>query len=81
MLPKSSLILLYSIFVFSSCEEKVDLNLNADSGRVVIDAQLSDASSMQRIRVSQSVAFEAQVGSTAVKNATVTVKDNLNQSY
>lgn len=81
MLSKSPLIFLYSIFVLSSCEEKVDLNLNADSGRVVIDAQLSDANSVQRIRVSQSVAFDAQVGSTAVKNAKVTVKDNLNQSF
>lgn len=81
MLSKSSRILLYSSFLFLSCEEKVDLNLNADSGRVVIDAQLSDASTVQRIRVSKSVAFDAQVGSTAVKNATVTVKDNLNQSY
>lgn len=81
MLSKSSLILLYSIFIFSSCEEKVDLNLNSDSGRVVIDAQLSDASAVQRIRVSRSVAVDAQAGSTAVKNATVTVKDNLNQNY
>jgi len=81
MLSKPSLILLYSSFIFSSCEEKVDLNLNADSGRIVIDAQLSDASTVQRIRVSQSVAIDAQVGSTAVKNATVIVKDNLNQRY
>jgi hypothetical protein len=81
MLSKSSYILLYSILLFSACEEKVDLNLNADSGRVVIDAQLSDASNIQRIRVSQSVAIEAEMGSTAVKNATVTVKDNLNQNY
>lgn len=81
MLSKSSYTLLYSIILFSACEEKVDLDLNADSGRVVIDAQLSDASNVQRIRVSQSVAIDAEAGSTAVKSATVTVKDNLNQNY
>ncbi|WP_313154594.1 DUF4249 domain-containing protein [Sphingobacterium multivorum] len=81
MLSKSSLILLFSLVLFSSCEEKIDLDLNTDSGHVVIDAQLSDASSLQRIRISQSVAFDAKVGSNAVKNATVTVKDNLNQTY
>jgi hypothetical protein len=81
MQSKSSLILLYSFFTFSSCEEKIDLHLNSDNSRVVIDAQLSDASRLQRIRVSQSVAFDAQISSAAVKNATVIVKDNLNQNY
>lgn len=74
--------ILFSILLLiSSCEEKMDLNLNKAAARVVIDAQLSDASLVQRIRVSHSVGFDDAINTSGIKDATITVKDNQNRSY
>ncbi|MDF2474942.1 MAG: hypothetical protein K0S24_425 [Sphingobacterium sp.] len=67
--------------LISSCEEKMDLDLNEAAARVVIDAQLSDASAVQRIRISQSVGFDDPVNTSGIKGATVSVKDNENRNY
>lgn len=67
--------------LISSCEEKMDLDLNEAAARVVIDAQLSDASAVQRIRISRSVGFDDPVNTSGIKGATVSVKDNENRSY
>ncbi len=64
-----------------ACEEKMDLDLNKAAARIVIDAQLSDASSVQRIRISRSVGFDDPVNTSGIKDATVLVKDNENRSY
>lgn len=81
MHTRQSLILSSLLLLISSCEEKMDLDLNKAAARVVIDAQLSDASSVQRIRVSRSVGFDDPVNSSGIKDATILVKDNQNRSY
>ncbi|MDM1295912.1 DUF4249 domain-containing protein [Sphingobacterium sp. N143] len=76
------LLILFGLFsLLTACEEKIDLDLNAAASRVVIDAQLSDASAVQRIRISKSVAFDAAVGSSPITGASVIVKDNQNHSF
>ena len=69
------------LLLISSCEEKMDLDLNKAAARVVIDAQLSDASSVQRIRISHSVGFDDPINTSGIKGATVSVKDNENRLY
>jgi len=81
MHTRQSFILSSLLLLISSCEEKIDLDLNKAAARVVIDAQLSDASSVQRIRVSRSVGFDDPVNSSGIKDATILVKDNQNRSY
>ena len=62
--------------VFTSCEEVIDINLNEADPRLVIEAQLSDLETTQRIRVSKTVAFTESVNSRPVEGASVTVTDN-----
>lgn len=81
MNAKLSFILSGLLLLISSCEEKVDLDLNDAAARIVIDAQLSDASSVQRIRISRSVAFDDPINTSGIKGATVWVKDNENRNY
>ncbi|MCS4227980.1 DUF4249 domain-containing protein [Sphingobacterium sp. BIGb0165] len=78
---RQSSILSCLLLLISSCEEKMDLDLHKAAARVVIDAQLSDASLVQRIRVSRSVGFTDLVNTSGIKDATVSVKDNENRIY
>ncbi|OOG15754.1 hypothetical protein BWD42_24040 [Sphingobacterium sp. CZ-UAM] len=74
--------ILSSLFLLiSSCEEKIDLDLHQAAARVVIDAQLSDAGPVQRIRISHSVGFDDAVNTSGIKGATINVRDNQNRSY
>jgi len=81
MNARQYLILSYLLLLISSCEEKIDLDLHKAAARVVIDAQLSDASLVQRIRVSRSVGFNDLVNASGVKDASVSIKDNENRIY
>lgn len=81
MNARQSFILSSLFLLISSCEEKIDLDLNKAAALVVIDAQLSDASWVQRIRVSRSVGFDDPVNTSGIKDATILVKDSENRSY
>ncbi|WDF69884.1 DUF4249 domain-containing protein [Sphingobacterium oryzagri] len=69
------------LFLFSACEDVIDINLNDADPRFVIEAQLSDLESVQRIRVSKTVPFTASVNSDPVADAVVTVTDNRGRIY
>lgn len=73
-------IILFSLLFFA-CEEVIDVDLNESEPRLVIEAQLSDLSSSQRIRVSKTVAFTAEIGSEPVENAVVLVQDEKGQIF
>lgn len=81
MNTRQYLLLSSLLLLISSCEEKIDLDLNEAAARVVIDAQLSDASAIQRIRISRSVGFDDPINTSGVKGATIAVKDNENRNY
>ncbi|MFD1769050.1 DUF4249 domain-containing protein [Sphingobacterium suaedae] len=74
-------ILCCSLLVLAACEEVIDIDLNAADPRVVIEAQLSDLNSVQRIRVSKSVAFSESINSLPVENALVTVRDDQGRNF
>src|SRR5690606_17876697 len=73
--------ILCTLLFFSGCEEIIDVNLNDADPRVVIEANLSDLQSTQRIRVSKTVAFNEPVNSVGVTNAVVLVIDNSRGGY
>lgn len=68
--------ILCTLLFFSGCEEIIDVNLNDADPRVVIEANLSNLQSTQRIRVSKTVAFNEPVNSVAVTDAVVLVLDS-----
>lgn len=74
-----SLFAFFALFV--SCEEVIDIDLNDADPRFVIEGQLSDLGTVQRIRVSKTVAFTESVNSLPVSNAVVTVTDNRGRVY
>lgn len=70
-----------SLFLLSSCEELIDIDLNEGDPRVVIEAQLSDLGDVQRVRVSESVAFNESFNSRPLAGATVVVRDDRGGSF
>ena len=48
-----------ALFLFVGCEELIDIDLNDADPRIVIEANLSNLGSVQRIRVSRTVPFNA----------------------
>jgi len=81
MTMKKHLIFPCLLLLFTACEEKIDIDLNTASARLVIDAQITDASAIQHIRISRSVGFDQPVNSSGIKGATVVVTDDQNHSY
>lgn len=68
-------------FGLSSCEELIDVNLNDANPRYVIEADLTDLTNDQVIKVSQTVAFEEPVRNKPVNNAVVVVTDDKGTVY
>lgn len=64
-----------------SCEDVIELDLNDETGKVVIEAQLSNLELRQRIRVSRTVPFDSDKRSEAVTNATVSVRDGRGDNH
>lgn len=70
------LLLSLTVFLFSSCEEVIDLNLDSAGPRTVIEANLNDLSSDQKIRISKTVAFGVNGKNTPVEHASVIVRSS-----
>ncbi|MEJ5053955.1 DUF4249 domain-containing protein [Sphingobacterium sp. MYb382] len=68
--------MLISGFIFTSCEEVIDVNLNDSEARTVIEGQLSDLTSVQQIRVSETVSFSTDRNSKPIDKAVVLVRDD-----
>lgn len=81
MKGKDFIAILCVLFFFTGCEEIIDVDLNDAAPRIVIEANLSDLTSIQRIRVSQTVAFDEVVNSAPLPSAEVIVVDNAGNAY
>jgi hypothetical protein len=68
-------ILLFIPIVLVSCTKVINLKLGNDSGKLVIDANVTDSSSTQIIKLSDNVPFTNTNTFPAVTGATVTVTD------
>lgn len=78
---RSYLYLVLFFFCFTSCEDVIEIDLNEGDTRIVIEAQLTDLSNFQQIRVSQTVPFSEAVKSKAIIDAQVLVADNEGRNY
>ncbi|MCW8310795.1 DUF4249 domain-containing protein [Sphingobacterium sp. InxBP1] len=78
---RTDLLPLCFLILFTACEENIDIDLNTADARLVIDAQLTDASTTQRIRISRSVGFDQPINSSGTKGANVVVTDDQKHSY
>ena len=70
-----------ALFLFVGCEELIDIDLNDADPRIVIEANLSNLGSVQRIRVSRTVPFNASVNAQAVTDAVLQVSDSRGRVY
>lgn len=68
-------------FVFQSCEELIDVDLNASAPKYVIEAELSNSSNIQEIRIAQTVAFNAPTKDQPINDAQVLVSDDQGSLY
>ncbi|MGJ1283421.1 DUF4249 domain-containing protein [Sphingobacterium spiritivorum] len=74
------IVLLFSVLLVS-CEDKIDINLNDASPKVVIVGDLSNLSDQHQIRVSKTIAFNQPANSIPVNNATVQVTEVGGRTY
>lgn len=76
---KIILLLLLSLLI-SSCTETYNLQTNTYEEAIVIEATLTNELKKQEIKITKTARFEDE-GVTTVTGATVTIKDNLNNTY
>lgn len=70
---KGRLLILAALFIFSSCEEVIDLNLeNADS-KIVIEGNVNDQLENQYVKISKTIPFNTSNSFNGFKGAKVTL--------
>jgi hypothetical protein len=74
----SALILLYTVFIFTSCEKEVTLDLESTTTQYVIQGVISNDSDVQTVKISKSVNFYDPNLYPAVSGAIVRVSENGN---
>lgn len=63
-----------------SCEREIDLNLEDQSGNIVIEANITDQAGPYKVRITKSVAFTQTNQYPPIENAVVIINDNLGQT-
>jgi len=76
----------YIIFVLvitllSSCEKVIDIKVDDEVGRLVIEAQINNISTAQEVKISRNIALSSTGTPTAVSSAFVAVRDEANKEY
>lgn len=69
------------ILIFSACTKVIDLKLGNDSGKLVIEGNITNQDSVQIIKLTRNVPFTSTNTYPAVSGATVTITDNKNNTY
>lgn len=70
------------ILLFTSCEEVINMDLNQASPRIVIEGNITDKLLPKTIKISESGNyFESKALLKQIQGATVSVTDNLNNTY
>ncbi|MFZ4861080.1 DUF4249 domain-containing protein [Sphingobacterium sp. Mn56C] len=77
---------LYSLIVFvlaltSSCEKVIDIKVNDEVGKLVIEGIINQTDTVQKIILSRNVSFTGSNTYPGVSGATVTVRDSDNKTY
>ncbi|HMR18010.1 MAG TPA: DUF4249 domain-containing protein [Sphingobacterium sp.] len=72
-------LLIVSFFV--ACEEIIHVDLNAADPRYVIEAELTNLSAVQTIRISQTVSFDSELPSKPINDAQVMVRSSRGRTF
>lgn len=77
---KNVLIIIFSLFLLNSCEKEIDLDLEDQSGQIVIEGNVTDQAGPYYVKITKSVAFTQANQYPAVADAQVILSDNTGQT-
>ena len=77
---KNIFLIIITLFLVISCEREIDLNLEDQSGNIVIEANVTDQAGPYSVRITKSVSFTQSNTYPGIENAQVTLSDNLGQT-
>ena len=73
---KNLFLIISSLLLLTSCEKEIDLDLENESGRIVIEGNVTDQAEAYLVRITKSVAFTSANQYPAVENAQVMISDD-----
>jgi len=77
---KNILFIILSLFLLTSCEKEIDLDLDDKSGNIVIEGNITNQPGPYIVRITKSVAFTQNNQYPAVTGAQVVLSDNTGQT-
>lgn len=77
---KNIFLIILSLVLVTSCEKEIDLDLEDQSGQIVIEGNITDEIGPYYVKITKSVAFTQSNQYPAVENAQVTLSDNTGQT-
>lgn len=77
---KNIIFIILSLFVVTSCEKEIDLDLDDQSGKIVIEGNITNQAGPYFVRITKSVAFTENNEYPAVTGAQVVLSDNTGQT-
>ncbi|BEV02873.1 DUF4249 domain-containing protein [Chryseobacterium gambrini] len=77
---KNIFLVILSLFLVTSCEKEIDLDLEDQSGQIVIEGNITDQAGPYFVKITKSVAFTQANQYPAVTNAQVVLSDNTGQT-
>lgn len=75
-----SIVVLIAIFSQTSCEKVIDLDLNSEDPKYVIEGIVNKDSLVQTVKITRTLNFDESNNFPSVDNAIVTITDNLGNS-
>lgn len=77
---KNIFLIILSLFLVTSCEKEIDLDLDDQSGSIVIEGNVTDQAGPYYVKITKSVAFTQANQYPAIENAQVVLSDNTGQT-
>lgn len=77
---KNIIFIILSLFLLTSCEKEIDLDLDDRSGNIVIEGNITNQAGPYTVRITKSVAFTQSNQYPAVTGAQVVLSDNTGQT-
>lgn len=77
---KSLSFILFFVFIFSSCEDQVMIDLDSTVPKIVVDAVINDQPGPYYVKITKSSDYYQPNNFATINNAVVTISDNLGNS-
>lgn len=77
---KNLFLIILSLFLITSCEKEIDLDLEDQSGKIVIEGNVTDQAGPYFVKITKSVAVTEANQYPAIENAQVVLSDNTGQT-